>query len=235
MPIHDWTRVEAGLFHDFHQVWSIELKHALNRSVLPKDYYTLIEHTRPPIQDPVVIDPDAAPIICDPPRARFVMSAGSDETAYARGANRLSIRRTSGEMVAAIDVVSPGNKNSRVAVRSFVEQAVDRLRAGIHLLIVDLFPPTKWAPAGLHQEVWGEFQDESFEFSRERPLILASYMAVDSLTAYVDPVSVGDSIPSMPLFLQRDRYVTIPLEETYAATWAETPEPIREMLLTPRP
>jgi hypothetical protein len=21
MPIHDWTRVEAGLFHDFHTVW----------------------------------------------------------------------------------------------------------------------------------------------------------------------------------------------------------------------
>lgn len=22
MPIHDWTRVPTGLFHDFHQIWS---------------------------------------------------------------------------------------------------------------------------------------------------------------------------------------------------------------------
>ncbi len=26
MPIHDWTRVDAGLFHDFHQSWSIALR-----------------------------------------------------------------------------------------------------------------------------------------------------------------------------------------------------------------
>jgi hypothetical protein len=26
MPIHDWTRVDAGLFHDFRQDWTIELR-----------------------------------------------------------------------------------------------------------------------------------------------------------------------------------------------------------------
>ena len=30
MPIHDWTRVPSGLFHDFHQSWSIRIKDALN-------------------------------------------------------------------------------------------------------------------------------------------------------------------------------------------------------------
>ena len=25
MPIHDWTRVDAGLFHAFHQGWIIRL------------------------------------------------------------------------------------------------------------------------------------------------------------------------------------------------------------------
>ena len=41
MPVHDWTRVDAGLFHDFHQSWSVEIKNAPNAGLLPKGYYAL--------------------------------------------------------------------------------------------------------------------------------------------------------------------------------------------------
>ena len=43
MPIHDWTRVEAGIFHDFHHGWIEEIKRALNAGLLPDDYYALAE------------------------------------------------------------------------------------------------------------------------------------------------------------------------------------------------
>src|SRR6476469_1228552 len=43
MPIHDWTRVDAGLFHDFHQGWTVALRNALNGGVLPPDYFALVE------------------------------------------------------------------------------------------------------------------------------------------------------------------------------------------------
>jgi hypothetical protein len=43
MPIHDWTRVDAGLLHDFHQTWVIEVKKALNAGLLPSGYYALAE------------------------------------------------------------------------------------------------------------------------------------------------------------------------------------------------
>ena len=36
MPVHDWTRVDAGVFHDFHNVWIAFLRNALNSGVLPK-------------------------------------------------------------------------------------------------------------------------------------------------------------------------------------------------------
>ena len=42
MPIHDWTRVDAGLFHAFHQSWSVRIQDALNAGVLPKGYYALV-------------------------------------------------------------------------------------------------------------------------------------------------------------------------------------------------
>jgi hypothetical protein len=29
MPVHDWTRVSDGTFHDFHYSWVLEIKRAL--------------------------------------------------------------------------------------------------------------------------------------------------------------------------------------------------------------
>src|ERR1700694_3311602 len=43
MPIHDWTRVDAGIFHHFHHGWIEEIKRALNRGLLPPDHYALAE------------------------------------------------------------------------------------------------------------------------------------------------------------------------------------------------
>lgn len=42
MPIQDWTRVPAGLFHHFHQDWSVEIVRALNRGILPKGVAALV-------------------------------------------------------------------------------------------------------------------------------------------------------------------------------------------------
>src|SRR4051794_1370681 len=43
MPIHDWTRVNAGTFHDFHTAWIVELRGVLNSGMLPDGYYALAE------------------------------------------------------------------------------------------------------------------------------------------------------------------------------------------------
>ena len=50
MPIHDWTRVDAGLFHAFHQSWIATLSRALNTGVSPPDYYAFPEQS---IQGPL--------------------------------------------------------------------------------------------------------------------------------------------------------------------------------------
>jgi len=43
MPTHDWTRVEAGIFHDFHTVWIGAIRNSLNEGLLPSGYYALAE------------------------------------------------------------------------------------------------------------------------------------------------------------------------------------------------
>src|SRR5688500_2101428 len=43
MPIHDWTKVSSGTFHDFHAAWIVELRNVLNGGVLPPEYYAQAE------------------------------------------------------------------------------------------------------------------------------------------------------------------------------------------------
>src|SRR5579862_7408856 len=56
MPIHDWTRLEPGNFHHFHQRWIQDIAAALNSGVLPSGYMALAEQvTGRPIPDVVTL------------------------------------------------------------------------------------------------------------------------------------------------------------------------------------
>src|SRR6266566_2476932 len=54
MPLHDWTRVPSGLFHDFHQSWSIRIKDALNAGRLPRGVAALVEQRAGPRESDVL-------------------------------------------------------------------------------------------------------------------------------------------------------------------------------------
>ncbi len=43
MPTHDWTRLETGDFHHFHQSWITYLTDALNGGGLPPGFMALSE------------------------------------------------------------------------------------------------------------------------------------------------------------------------------------------------
>jgi hypothetical protein len=55
MPVHDWTRVNAGTFHDFHYSWVLEIKRALKRGLLPEGYYVMAEQLGSDLGAPDVI------------------------------------------------------------------------------------------------------------------------------------------------------------------------------------
>ncbi len=48
--------------------------------------------------------------------------------------------------------------------------------------------------------------------------------------AFVEPVSVGATLPDMPLFLTPETYVPVPLEATYRSAWETLPAYWRERL-----
>src|SRR5262249_41599114 len=139
MPIHDWARVPAGLFHHFHQHWAVSICDALNAGRLPKGYYALIEQSAAGVYPDVVTlergprvggrrnAPDGIAVAVAPPKTRFVSQA-SDADQYAARANQVAIHHSLGDVVAVIEIVSPGNKGSRHALRSFVQKTLEFLQ-----------------------------------------------------------------------------------------------------------
>ncbi len=241
MPIHDWSRVPAGLFHHFHQRWAVAICDALNAGRLPRGYYALIEQSTAGLY-PDVLTLERRPrageggngsrgiaLATAPPRTRFVSQA-SEEDVYAAKANRIAIRHPLGEIVAVIEIVSPGNKGSRHAIKSFLDKTVELLQRGIHLLIIDLFPPSARDPQGIHRVIWEEICDGAFELPPEEPLTLVAYSAGVPKWAFVEPVAVGDALPDMPLFVNPETYILAPLDAAYLATWESCPEEFKEAI-----
>jgi hypothetical protein len=241
MPIHDWTRADAGLFHSFHQRWISALSDALNGGVLPPDYFALAELAAGrPIPDVLTLhlsgdehnassDGGQLAIAEAPPRARLI--ARTEAEIYLGRVDRITVRHRHGEVVAVLEIVSPGNKHSKAALRAFVEKAADFLQSGVHLLVVDLFPPTSRDPQGIHKAIWDEFEDADCELQGDKPLTLASYEAGAIKSAYVDFVGVGEQLLDKPLFLRNGRYVLVPLEKTYQETWKVFPAAVKQPLV----
>jgi hypothetical protein len=212
MPIHDWTRVDAGLFHDFHQRWIAALSNALNAGGLPAEYFALVEQNiRGPIADVLTLQLSpgserpgngraALAVATAPPPTRLVRRNEAD--IHAGRANRITVRHRHGDVVALVEIVSPGYKGSRAEFRAFVEKAAALIRQGVHLLVIDLFPPSHRDPQGIHKAVWDEFVEEEFEPVPDKPLILAAYDAGPPRVAYVESVAIWDTLPDMPLFLK---------------------------------
>lgn len=127
-------------------------------------------------------------------------------------------------MVAMIEIASPANKDSLASVHEFVDKLTTALKAGIHVLLVDLFPPDRYDPRGLHGEFWQPFDLEApADVDAERPLCLASYEAIDLPEAWIEPLTVGDALLEMPLFYGYHAYVNVPFEATYAQAWRGVP------------
>ncbi|HVA50765.1 MAG TPA: DUF4058 family protein [Pirellulales bacterium] len=242
MPIHDWTRVDAGIFHDFHQTWMPEIKRALNHGRLPPDYYALVEQVAggrwpdvltlqgPAGEEPSKPEPTGGVMLAEAPhQVQFRQKAEVD--LYAAKASVIVVRHVSGHrVVAVLEVVSPGNKGSRRELEQFVEKAVEILRAGVHMLVVDLFPPSPGDPEGIHKAIWDEFLDNEFVLPPDKRLALAAYAAGTYPESFVEPVAVGGKLADMPLFLSPDVYVPVPLEATYQSAWETMPAYWREVL-----
>jgi hypothetical protein len=212
MPIHDWSRVDAGVFHAFRLRWIVALCDALNAELLPEDHFAMIEEAaRGPVLN----------ILAEPPSAGQgdVGAPGAEDRGRARAADRIAVRHEDGRIIAIVEILSSEDKASDGALRAFVAMLAKAIAQGVHVLVVDPFPPGAHAPQGIHKAIWDELEELDFELPGDRPLIVASYDSGPMPVSYVEPIAAGDVLPEMPLFLRPDSYVPTPLEASYQAAW----------------
>jgi Protein of unknown function (DUF4058) len=253
MPVHDWACVDAGILHAFHHDWITELARALNRGLLPPDYYALPEQVAAGFgPDVLTLQGSAddnsndgsgsrggapaegggvrlAPLALQP-------TAEMDMAFFRRKQKGIAIHHVVGDrIVAMIEIVSPGNKAARNPLRAFAQKAAELLESGVHLLVIDLFPPGRRDPDGIHGEIWQEVAGQECKTPADKPLTLAAYEARNALRAYVAHVTVGEALPDRPLFLETGQAVMVPLEATYIAAFADVPRRWRRVLEAPSP
>jgi hypothetical protein len=88
--------------------------------------------------------------------------------------------------------------------------------------VIDLLPPGKFDPTGMHGAIWDRLGGR-YDPPAGESLTLVSYRAAGPVTAYIEPLSVGRELPTMPLFLDPEHYVHAPLESTYREAYAGLP------------
>ena len=163
------------------------------------------------------------------PRVSYHVQA--DKNTYSGKAKVIKIRHSSDhKVVAVIEIVSPGNKAGQRAFKAFIQKAVNLIHQGIHLLVVDLFPPSPRDPEGIHQAIWGELVDTDYSMYEGKAGTLASYRASVVPEAFVEEIESGYALTKMPIFLNEDQYIPVPLEETYMKAWETVPEYWREII-----
>src|SRR5436853_142278 len=124
MPVHDWSRVDANVFHHFHQQWTIGICNALSAGLLPPGFSALVEQRAAGLEpDVLALERRSRPLrsaaagvlTATPPKTSVVRQAKVVQTA--RG-NRIVIRHRLSDVVCVLEVVSPGNKSGRAALRA---------------------------------------------------------------------------------------------------------------------
>jgi hypothetical protein len=245
MPIHDWTRVDAGIFRAFHLKWIAELDKSLNGGLLPSGYYALPEqhagsvipdvltlHASPASDEPLPLPPatGGTALAEAPPKVLRKQTVGS----VARTRRRtLAIRHVSQHrLVALLEIVSPANKDRPQSVAEFAAKVVSALDYGVHVFLIDLFPSGLHDLCGMHGTIWQRLEctEEPYDLPADKRLTVASYVASDPVDIYLEHPAVGVGLAEMPLFLRPDRYIDVPLEATYQEAYRTMPAFWREVL-----
>jgi hypothetical protein len=254
MPIHDWSHVEASIFHDFHHALIEQIKRDLNDGLLPPDYYATAEQVAARLGPDVLTlhapqlssggETDRADgrspkesgggVVLARPKVHPI--AQTEMESYRRKKSWVAVRHVSGDRVVAIvEVVSPGNKSTAHSLEKFVQKGAELLERGIHFLILDLISLDPHDPRGIHGAIWDYIDGRPYSPPPEKPLNVASYESGLVTRAYVAPVAVGGVLPDMPLFLEPDGCVEVPLEALYQSAWETVPRRWKSVLESPRP
>lgn len=236
MPLRDHFHPPlATLRHweSFHAAWATEIMRTLNRTVLPPGCFAEAQvHVGSRVEIDVATfeqeqasragtgDSNGGGVAVEtwaPPATALVMPAIFPDEIEVQ-VFRVSVGAT---LVAAIELISPGNKDRPQARRAFTAKCAGYLQQGIGLVIVDIVTERQ---ANLHDELIHFLdQPEAFAFPEEPNLYAVAYRPSrretgDHVEIWLSPLTLSQPLPTLPLALRGVATVPVDLETTYTVT-----------------
>jgi hypothetical protein len=126
---------------------------------------------------------------------------------------------TGATLVAAIELVSPGNKDRGETRRAFAAKCVSYLTRGIGLIVVDIVTNRL---ANLHNEVMDLLgHGDLFRLAPSATIYAVAYRpsrrpSGDQIELWPRPLAIDQPLPVLPLALRNAGTVPVDLEETYS-------------------
>lgn len=214
----------------FHHGWASQIAEQLNRDILPADFFA-----EPEISIGPELEIDVATL-------ELVAAGGSDQSGVATAVwapprPHLSVpvnfahldvcevrvyqEMGGAELRAAIELISPSNKDRPNSRRIFTAKCAGYLKHGVSVVIVDVVTDRA---ANLHAELLeslnvtaaGQLWESTTKLyaAAYHPVPLQDKPRVD---VWTEPLALGRVLPTMPLWLSVDLCVPLGLEESYAA------------------
>lgn len=225
MPLHDWTD-ERG-WDSVHPLWLTYLLEYVQER-LPEGYKAFLGGVPSLAVDSGRGKPDVSvrqwgrePVAPTAASGTSILEPDLETS----GIIRLDPQRAvhidfHGQLIAAIEIVSPRNKDRTDSKETYTNRYLSYLRLGVHLMLVDVLPrPKSFSFSDAITNGLG------MELSPLPPPFAAVYRVGEVIPVGEDmgslvalwrrPLPVGQSLPVLPLPLSVHRAVLIDLEETY--------------------
>lgn len=218
-------------WESFHSSWATRLADALTDHWLPPNYIAEEHvHLGPSVEIDVATFAREAPVdgaaeegavatvgarVWSAPAADAVLPAVFPETFEVR----VLSTETGPKLVAAIDLISPSNKDRPAERRAFATKVASYLYQGIGVIIVDIVTSRR---ANLHNEVMRVMEAaDSLQLPAETYLYAVAYRPLrrghgDEIDLWRSPVALGKALPTLPLGLRADLVIPVDFEATYA-------------------
>jgi hypothetical protein len=212
----------------FHSAWANAITNQLN-SILPEGYYAIPEV---PLGDQIEIDVASF----EQPGNGVAAAGGTTAAVWAPPRPRLSatvdfervqcveihIFEDSGgpQLRGAIELVSPANKDRPRSRLTFAAKCAGYLERGIGLVVLDTVTTRR---ANMHAEI-AAVLETSADLSWDSPSSLAAvaYRTVRTsgqtrVESWPEPLALGATLPTLPLWLGINLCLPLPLEDSYTA------------------
>jgi hypothetical protein len=220
-------------WESFHSSWATRIADALTERWLPPDYIAEEHvHLGPSVEIDVATfertgSATAAegggtvatvgPKVWAPPAADGVLPAVFPETFEVR----VLSTDTGPRLVAAIELISPSNKDRPAERRAFAIKCASYLYQGISVIIVDIVTNRR---ANLHNDILQIMgAADTIQLPPEVNLYAVAYRPLrrskgDEIDVWRSPLVLGQPLPTLALGLRADLVIPVDFEATYAET-----------------